>query len=631
MLDPQRARVRLFEVLRPPRGYQLDYAIGTTYTLDLLAMLLAPVAFVSFACDLDPAAPDPVALLHALQAYARRLTIFCQAGHITVPASQQTVLNAYLESSLVEVLPPADGTFHPKVWALRFTAEDQPVRYRLLCMSRNLTLDRCWDTVLTLDGVLTDRQNAFSANHPLGNFFAALPNMAKYAVADYVRQRVDQIQGELRRVRFTPPDGFEHEIRFWPLGLDQKPVWPFKKCDRILAISPFVTAGTLAKLAKLANREAILVSRLEEMQALGVNALQPYARCYQLSPYANPEEADSHTADDDTQEKASPPAVQLTGLHAKCYVADHGWDTHIWTGSANATMAAFERNVEFLVELKGKRSRCGIDTLLTPREGEMRLVNMLELYSPGAATIEIDTEATAREQLLEDARRLLARTPMRAVVDATSPGHYDIRLTGKPLELPTGVRVTCRPSTLPAAAAAATDLGIGGGAEDYVRFTALPTALVTAFFVFTLSLTDGDEQLAFVLALPVEGIPTNREQRILQNILASPALVARMLFFLLRSEHRPDLGELFSIFDATAAPQGLSSRTASNTFAGLPLLEAMTRTLGEQPERLEHVRTMVDALRSNDPQASDLLPAGFDAIWAPIWEAYTRIRHAHTD
>ena len=48
---------------------------------------------------------------------------------------------------------------------------------------------------------------------------------------------------------------------------------------------------------------------------------------------------------------------ELTGLHAKLYVADRGWKTHIWTGSANATDAAFKHNVEFLVELRGPRRR----------------------------------------------------------------------------------------------------------------------------------------------------------------------------------------------------------------------------------------------------------------------------------
>ena len=49
------------------------------------------------------------------------------------------------------VTPPTTaGVFHPKCWLLRFAPEydDEPVRYRLLVLSRNLTFDRSWDVAL---------------------------------------------------------------------------------------------------------------------------------------------------------------------------------------------------------------------------------------------------------------------------------------------------------------------------------------------------------------------------------------------------------------------------------------------------------------------------------------------------
>ena len=44
MLEPEE-RSLLFDALRPPLGYQLDTAVGTTYSLDLLALATVPVAF----------------------------------------------------------------------------------------------------------------------------------------------------------------------------------------------------------------------------------------------------------------------------------------------------------------------------------------------------------------------------------------------------------------------------------------------------------------------------------------------------------------------------------------------------------------------------------------------------------
>ncbi len=62
--------------------------------------------------------------------------------------------------------------------------------------------------------------------------------------------------------------------------------------------------------------------------------------------------------------------VPLSGLHAKLFVSEYHHRARLWTGSANATNAAFGGNVEFLVELQGARSACGVDAVLEVRPAE---------------------------------------------------------------------------------------------------------------------------------------------------------------------------------------------------------------------------------------------------------------------
>ena len=86
MLEPLDRR-HLFDALRPPAGYDVDVAIGTTYSLDLMALLAVPLAFALFDWEDDSGkvTADPMALLEAARRYAGKIHIFCQQGQIHLP------------------------------------------------------------------------------------------------------------------------------------------------------------------------------------------------------------------------------------------------------------------------------------------------------------------------------------------------------------------------------------------------------------------------------------------------------------------------------------------------------------------------------------------------------------------
>jgi hypothetical protein len=93
MLEPSDRRL-LLESFAPPPGYRLDWTVGTTYTLDLMALLAAPVAFAFSDCQDRDGRPmmEPLALLKAVRQYADRMCLFCQAGKIQVPVAYQMML-----------------------------------------------------------------------------------------------------------------------------------------------------------------------------------------------------------------------------------------------------------------------------------------------------------------------------------------------------------------------------------------------------------------------------------------------------------------------------------------------------------------------------------------------------------
>jgi hypothetical protein len=380
MLEPE-GRHLLLDALRPPTGYAFDRAVGTTFTLDLAALLTAPVGFALLDRESRDGrvTTDPVALLEAVRRNADRIDVFCQAGLIALPPNYQAIVS-YLETSIHEVTAPRDGhIFHPKVWFIRYTradalGPDEPeTRYRLLCLSRNLTFDRAWDTILRLEGEVEDQP--VHESEPLSGFIRSLPSMTRDPLRSGLTADIDQLAEEASRVRFTPPHGFD-SLSFVPLGIDRgKPDWPFDghRVDRMLVVSPFVTHECLEKLDRpRSGGKDILVTRPETFDALGAAAVARFGNTFTLSGDASsPDESDESdegpTDTDSGDATAERPDIELRGLHAKLFVADQGGRATVWTGSANATHGAFEGNVEFLVQLEGRRKRCGIDALIGDR------------------------------------------------------------------------------------------------------------------------------------------------------------------------------------------------------------------------------------------------------------------------
>lgn len=81
MLTPDN-QVLLTDALRPPPGFEIDYAVATTYSLTLESILVAPMSFAMASVDDigTAATSNPIATLDAVQRYVDRTTVFVQAG-----------------------------------------------------------------------------------------------------------------------------------------------------------------------------------------------------------------------------------------------------------------------------------------------------------------------------------------------------------------------------------------------------------------------------------------------------------------------------------------------------------------------------------------------------------------------
>ena len=188
------------------------------------------------------------------------------------------------------------GALNITLEQLSETANDElsgeRIVYRLLCASRNITFDRSWDTMLALEGGLSNHPRSLRVNRPLASFVAQLPNLAVPGNSTKALKRAEalvvQMGDELQRVEFELPDGFD-EFRFWPLGIDDSP-WPFGEwVDRLAIVSPFLSDSMLRRLSDQAG-EVSLVSRVESLEGVNPSVFEEYEDVLFMDPGADAED-----------------------------------------------------------------------------------------------------------------------------------------------------------------------------------------------------------------------------------------------------------------------------------------------------------------------------------------------------
>lgn len=612
MLDPGIQTV-LGSALRPPAGMQVDEAVATTYSLNLTAMLLAPLTFALAEPDTASAVDaDPLRLLDAVQRHIRHTTVFVQAGGIGVPTSHSRI-HTFLEGSVIQVEPPhPEGLFHPKVWAIRFTGDDGASHHRLLIGSRNLTLDESWDTLLVLDESPVGQVDGA----PAADFLAALPGMAVTEMASSRQAAVMDLASTVGAARFSAPEPF---IRgdLLPLGLaGVGSDWPFpapSRTRRTLAMSPFLTPGILRRIR--GGHDSVLLSRPEQLDLLGEHVYDWSCRVLHdelvagLSPVSGTtvaEKGDASTEDHDTET-----ALRTSGLHAKTVVVDligAKERSLVVTGSANLTDAAWERNVEFGAVLQGRTRDVGVEATLSATGGGVGLDDVLVVYEPAPPAPEQEAQI-ANSFALEAFHREVATALPTLSVRAEGEDQVTACLGVELPPPPEGSTTTARPLTLPAETRSPL--------LDGMTWTLAPRN-VTPFLVLESTVGAGDARVTrrCMVVLRLTGDLVDRQRAYLEEVLDSEHSVLRYLALLL------GLGEASTT--GLDLPEGMAERLEtfedgepSGTWEDVVLFEPLLRSSTGDVDALASVAHQVARLRSSE-KVRALIPQEFEQMWDTV-------------
>jgi len=603
MLNPNNDRIDYGMILSPPDGYTLDFAIGTTYSLDLDALVGACIS-LGLSEDMDSTLiNNPVFLLEALRSVGDKVALFCEAGQIHFP-DKVTPLYVLLEKMVFQAQSSkrkgiaAYPSFHPKFWLIRYINRIGEVLYRIVVLSRNLTFDRSWDVSFYMDGVKRKRKK--KENLPVCDFLNFL--VKNFGSNSNGKEKIKKIRLMVKELPYIAFDiGIEdfESYTFIPLGiknLDKEyysitdyPLFQelengnrANKFDELLIMSPFLSKDIVRyfnnSLAEKAGTEAILITRamsLEKLKKEDCNNLRVFTMKDAV--------IDGEWMLSETEQQ-----YQKQDIHAKMYLTRKGSNVDLYLGSMNASHNAVYGNVEFMLCLHTNKKHLDLEKLKKDLfNGEEGNVN--NPFQQALFLEKKDIDEPGEFDLLMNAVKEITRLNPFAEIIENENGLYNIIIHFDDFQ--PRYNITVKPLLT----------------NKYAPFC--PKIVFENFEITELSefyavkIDDGKNQIERIIIIPAIGIPEERDKAIVSSIISDKLSFYRYVSFL--------LGDNAILSSLGETSYDIQDRTKKGTAIQLPALyEKMLQTAGYAPERLKEIDYLIQAVADDG-----VLPEGFEDMY----------------
>ncbi len=627
MLSPYNDRLDYGQILAPPEGFVLDFAIGTTYSLDLDALVGASIA-LGLSVDVDSdLVKNPICLLEALRTTGDKVALFCEGGQIHVPGKVNP-LYILLEKMVFQVITQKSRSsksypsFHPKFWLLRFRDEKKNPLYRVVVLSRNLTFDRSWDLTFAMEGRVSNDKT--TKNLPVEDFLGYLTD---YLPSDEngkeKKKRIRNVIRELPYVKFELDSKEFDDFEFLPTGIKRKggslrsskdkhfdPLFR-NSAHETLVMSPFLTNSVIKDLIvknRYLNRaHYMLFTRAESLEKLDPIDCVPFRFFVLKDLVAEGESAISEetetsnygktVGENDLSEQQQ--NFQNQDIHAKIFMVRKDSDVCLYLGSMNASHKAIYSNVEFTILLKTKSARLNMKLLASflfngDEDGKLNPFEEVKLGERKRSSDEEDEKLS----ILDGYVKLITRINPYAVVSENGE-FYDITVNFERYDV-SDYTVTVRPllskKTEPL--------------SQNVQFKNLSLAQLSSFYVVAVS--DGTRTVERVIIIPTEGIPEDREKTIVSNIVENEDCFYRYVAFLLGDSY---VMGAFELSESGVAKNEVNSLKYDRL---PPLYEKMLKTAATDPERLKEIDYLLSAV-----SADGVIPEEFENMYGVFKKVVT--------
>ena len=570
MLNPDQDRLDYGQMLSPPEGYRLDFAVGTTYSLDLDALVGACIA-LGLSEETDSALlNNPICLLEALRSTGDKVAIFCEGGQIHLP-NKVTPLYILLENMVFQVSPEKKRqikgypAFHPKFWLLRYVNDAGEKLYRICILSRNLTFDRSWDVTFYMDGHIGNKVS--EKTKPVCEFLNYLGGYAGEK-----QQAVLQLAQELKRVNFELEGKEFYDFDFIPMGIKERGIrsggiaeYPlFKESFReLLIMSPFLTGSVINGFNDRAgNAECVLITR-----AASLGRLRP-PECSRFRIYT----LKDAVVDGESIISEDPAEVMQQDIHAKVYMTRRYYDVDLYLGSMNVSYNAMNGNVEFMVRLRTKYRYLNLEKLTQQlfcgAEGDAgNPFQTVQMAKIGVGDIGEDPQS-----ILDRVIKELVRKKPRAQVIQTGEC-YEVHIHFGRMESVHRVEISPLLISRPALFA-----------ENMV-FADMTIKQLSEFYRVTVS--DGDAAISRVIRIPTDGMPDGREKAVVTDVVRDKDCFYRYIAFLLGDDH------VLSAVEGSQLQMGNEQGNANHYIGLHALYEKMLKTAASNPAKLREIGDLI--------------------------------------
>lgn len=574
------------EIVASP-GFELEFAVGTTYSLDADIFLALSLSFGRQGEITDADFQNPVRLLEGLRQATNRIAIFCNRGGLQ-PPKRRNPLYAMLDKCVFEVINNKEplANFHPKLWLIKERSLDNRElrQLKLIVLSRNLTNDTSLDVAVAMTAPIGKaiKPELQRKHEPLKRM---LEELAPFANPDK-RKKIKRLIGDIDYLGEFELDREYVDYDFIPLhfGRNLNEDVDFRKelpGHKMMIVSPFLDKAETAVHKGMEvetpvswlnefspNQEKILLTRLE---SLTPGIMELYSgenkEVWVLSPIAEQND------------------IMPMNLHAKMYFSfrPRRGGVYLWLGSANATHSGFYRNSEFLLRLTLRRGKKQFQTFKDEFCHEKKQLCRRIDFLPE----NVDTPLKDQTLAIKVRKNLIRPNNLSAEVEESDNG-YLVKVRARRIKDIPGI-IKIAPIQEPS-----NERELNPETKECIIPVSRVINLSELFILSVCPLESCEaEPVKIVIKIPTKGIPEDRDNRIYSSIIDTREKFLNYIEMMITDRPLEQA--------ALVASFGEGGRVGGNGVDNsryVSLYESLLRIVAVNPEKLEDIQDLVDHLDS---------------------------------